>query len=64
MNCVAVFAIALARKGRWVSKIKHPRVCAVISMDSFVTVRRASALMDMPMFAPIDPDFPNGPRAA
>lgn len=45
------FVTAVRRKGRWVSKINHPKVCAVISCASLAAVARAEQLLGFPTYA-------------
>lgn len=56
------FVTAVRRKGRWVSKIKHPNVCAVISIASLATVARAEQILGFPTYNAwrTSPDFPRG----
>lgn len=42
------------RKGRYITKIKHASVCAVISISEYVCKHRAKTLLGYPQFVAAD----------
>lgn len=52
------FATCIRRKGRWISKIKHPVVCAVITGGHLSTLVRVEKLLGWPTYT----SWRNGPK--